>query len=167
MSTLSQPICLRQPILRPVCVRSIVARSVLKSVCRHVPVDVLMPDGELLGQPQGRPTSGPTDRPVLEIVRPTAVFERLAHNPKIGIGEGYMAGDWRAGRGTDLAQLLLPFAERLTTAVPPSLQRLQGPRRPTHPEGAGATRSSVRAANIEAHYDLSNDLFSALPGPDA
>ena len=135
MSTLSQPICLRQPILRPVCVRSIVARSVLKSVCRHVPVDVLMPDGELLGQPKGRPTSGPTDRPVLEIVRPTALFERLAHHPKIGIGEAYMAGDWRAGPGTDLAELLLPFAERLTTAVPATLQRLRAS--PT-----GASRST-------------------------
>lgn len=161
MSTLSQPICLRQPILRPVCVRSIVARSVLKSVCRHVPVDVLMPDGELLGQPQGRPTSGPTDRPVLEIVRPTAVFERLAHNPKIGIGEGYMAGDWRAGRGTDLAQLLLPFAERLTTAVPPSLQRLRGLADRRIPKAQANSIIGARR-NIEAHYDLSNDLFSAF-----
>ena len=36
---------------------------------------------------------------MLEIVRPQALFERLAHHPKIGIGEAYTAGDWRAGHG--------------------------------------------------------------------
>ncbi len=36
-----------------------------------------------------------------------------------------MAGDWRAAPGTDLAELLLPFAERLTTIVPPVLTRLR------------------------------------------
>ena len=161
-TTLSQPICLRQPILRPVCVRSIVARSVLESVCRRVPVDVLMPDGELLGQRRGAQTSAmPTGRPVLELVRPTAVFERLAHSPKIGIGEGYMAGDWRAGRGTDLAELLLPFAERLTTAVPPSLQRLRGIADRRIPKEQTNSITGSRT-NISAHYDLSNDLFSAF-----
>ena len=62
-----------------------------------MPVDVLLPDGGLLGRAG---TPGDADRPVLEIVRPDALFERLAHDPKIGIGEGYMAGDWRAGTRT-------------------------------------------------------------------
>ena len=36
-----------------------------------------------------------------------------------------MAGDWRAGPGTDLADLLTPFAARLTSLVPQPLQRLR------------------------------------------
>ena len=81
--------------------RQRVARRVLEPVARRVPVDMRLPDGSLLGREPGahpRP-----DRPVLEIVRPDALFDRIAREPKIGIGEGYMAGDWRAGPDTDLA----------------------------------------------------------------
>ena len=154
----AQPICLRRPALRPFCVRASLARRVLASVARRVPVDVVMPDGTLLTDPT-RGASGAL--PVLEIVRPAALFERLAHHPKIGIGEAYMAGDWRPGPGTDLAELLLPFAERLTTAVPPALQRL---RRVVDRRIPETQRNSLTGSrrNIEAHYDLSNDLFEAF-----
>ena len=37
-----------------------------------------------------------------------------------------MAGDWKAGSGTDLADLLTPFAANLTGLVPRPLQRLRG-----------------------------------------
>jgi cyclopropane-fatty-acyl-phospholipid synthase len=151
------PLCLRQPVLRTLCIRAFVARRVLESVAARVPVDIVMPDGRLLGRNE-LPTG---ERPVLEIVRPTALFERLAHHPKIGIGEAYMAGDWRPGPGTDLADLLLPFAEHLTTAVPPALARL---RRLVDRRIPAADRNSAAGArrNIEAHYDLSNDLFAAF-----
>ena len=159
MTTMVQPICLRQPLLRPLCVRAVVARKIIEAVARRVPVDVLMPDGTLLGQPTT--TKWSADRPVLEIVRPLALFERLAHHPKIGIGEAYMAGDWRAAPGTDLAELLLPFAERLTTIVPPVLTRLRRvvDRRIPHTQ-----RNSVAGSrkNIQEHYDLSNDLFATF-----
>jgi cyclopropane-fatty-acyl-phospholipid synthase len=153
----SQPICLRQPLLRPFCVRAVLARRILEAVVRRVPVDAVLPDGRSLVT--GRVPDG--SRPVLEIVRPAALFERLAHHPKIGIGEAYMAGDWRAAPGTDLAELLLPFAERMTTAVPPALQRLRGVVDRRIPE---TQRNSITGSrrNIEAHYDLSNDLFAAF-----
>ncbi|MDN5790120.1 MAG: cyclopropane-fatty-acyl-phospholipid synthase family protein [Micrococcales bacterium] len=158
-----QPICLRKPILRPLCVRALLARRIVESVARRVPVDVLMPDGQLLGRADTRSEGTRPDgtRPVLEVVRPVALFERLAHHPKIGIGEAYMAGDWRAGAGTDLAQVLLPFAERLTTAVPPSLSRLRAVVDRRIPS---TQRNSLPGSrkNIEAHYDLSNDLFAAF-----
>ena len=46
-----------------------------------------------------------------------------------------MAGDWRAGPGTDLADLLTPFAERLTTLVPAAAAKLRAfvDRRVPHP----------------------------------
>ena len=153
---MTQPLCLRRPALRHFCLRARLARSVLAQVTKRVPVDVLLPDGTLLGGGVRR-----ADHPAIEIVRPTALFERLAHHPKIGIGEAYMAGDWKAAEGTDLVDVLLPFAERMTTAVPPWLLSLRGVvdrRIPT------AQRNSLLGSrrNIEAHYDLSNDLFASF-----
>lgn len=155
-TSMSQPICLRRPSLRHFCVRARLARNIVAQVAKRVPVDVVLPDGSLLGG-----GNRDTTRPGLQIVRPTAVFERLAHHPKIGIGEGYMAGDWKTAEGTDLADLLRPFAERMTTAVPPGWLRLRGVvdrRIPTIQNNSllGSRR------NIEAHYDLSNDLFATF-----
>ena len=155
-SSVADPVCLRRPALRALCPRARLARSILAQVAQRVPVDVVMPDGTLLGG--GRRCA---DRPALEVVHPGALFERLAHHPKIGIGEAYMAGDWRAADGTDLAELLVPFAERMTTAVPKGWLRLRGVvdrRIPRIQENSllGSRR------NIEAHYDLSNDLFAAF-----
>lgn len=136
--------------------RAALARRILEAVLARVPVDVRLPDGSLLDR---RSIAG--DRPVLELVRPEALFHRVAEHPKIGIGEGYMAGDWRAAPGTDLAEVLLPFAERMTTAVPPALARL---RRLVDRPLPAAERNSLTGSrrNIEAHYDLSNDLFAAF-----
>jgi cyclopropane-fatty-acyl-phospholipid synthase len=153
---MTQPLCLRRPALHHFCLRARVARSVLAQVTKRVPVDVVLPDGTLLGGGARR-----AEHPAIEIVRPTALFERLAHHPKIGIGEAYMAGDWKAAEGTDLVDVLLPFAERMTTAVPPWLLSLRGVvdrRIPT------TQRNSLLGSrrNIEAHYDLSNDLFASF-----
>ena len=81
MTATAQPGCLRRPLLRPWCLRAAVARRVMESVARRVPIDVAMPDGSLLGR--DHTATAPGDRPVLEIVRPRALFERLAHHPKI------------------------------------------------------------------------------------
>ena len=102
--------------------------------------------------------------PVFDLVRPQAFFARLGRDTKIGFGEAYMAGDWRAAEGTDLADLLTPFASRLTSLVPEPLQRLRmivdqtDPAEPReHPRGS--------RNNISAHYDLSNELFGAFLDP--
>ena len=154
--TMASPLCLRRPTLRVLCVRARLARSILAQVAKRVPVDVVMPDGMLLGGGTRH-----ADRPGLEIVRPTALFERLAHHPKIGIGEAYMAGDWKAAEGTDLAELLMPFAERMTTAVPEGWLRLRGFVDRRIPSIQNNSLLGSRR-NIEAHYDLSNDLFATF-----
>jgi cyclopropane-fatty-acyl-phospholipid synthase len=137
--------------------RATIARVVFEHALRRVPVRVSYPDGRVLGA--GSPAS-----PVLEVVRPAALFARLGRDAKIGFGEAYMAGDWRAGSGTDLADLLTPFASRLTTLIPPVLQRLRvlaDRRVPSdHENTLGGSRT-----NIAAHYDLSNDLFAAFLDP--
>ena len=152
----SQPVCLRRPVLRPFCLRGKLARNIVAQVAGRVPVDLVLPDGTLLG---GGARDG--SRPGLRIVRPDAVFERLAHHPKIGIGEAYMAGDWTAAEGTDLADVLRPFAERMTTAVPPFWLRLRGFVDRRIP---AMQRNSLLGSrrNIEAHYDLSNAMFETF-----
>ena len=153
---MAQPFCLSRPRLRAFCVRARLAGSILAEVAKRVPVDVVMPDGSLLGGGERQ-----VGRPTLEIVRPTALFERLAHHPKIGIGEAYMAGDWRAAEGTDLAELLMPFAERLTTAVPAGWLRLRAVVDRRIPSAQDNSLLGSRR-NIAAHYDLSNELFATF-----
>ena len=134
-----------------------IARWLWERAVAQIPVRVTYPDGTVLGA--GSPRS-----PEFEIVRPDAFFARLGRDTKIGFGEAYMAGDWRAGPGTDLADLLTPFAARLATLVPQRLQRLRtivDKRVPAHQEN---TLDGSRD-NISAHYDLSNDLFEAFLDP--
>ncbi|MFX4285030.1 class I SAM-dependent methyltransferase [Janibacter sp. G349] len=152
---LDQPLCLRRPSLRPWCLRAHLARPILAAVLRRAPVRVTMPDGTELGG------ADDPDAPTLRILRPTALYERMAHHPKIGLGEGYMAGDWDAAPGTDLADALLPFAQRMTTLVPPGLARW---RRVVDRRIPASTRNTLLGSrtNIEAHYDLSNELFEAF-----
>ena len=95
-----------------------IARMIFEHAVQRVPVRVTYPDGRVRG-------GGSEISPEFELVRPAAFFARLGRDSKVGFGEGYMAGDWRPGPTTDLADLLTPFAERLATLVPPVLQRLR------------------------------------------
>jgi cyclopropane-fatty-acyl-phospholipid synthase len=75
-----------------------------------------------------------------------------------------MAGDWQSGPGTDLADLLTPFAARLASLVPAPLQRLRAFVDTRIPRGYENTPDGARS-NISAHYDLSNDLFASFLDP--
>jgi cyclopropane-fatty-acyl-phospholipid synthase len=137
--------------------RATMARLIFEHAVARVPVRVTYPDGRVLGG--GRPGS-----PEFEVVRPAAFFARLGRDAKIGFGDAYMAGDWRAGSGTDLADLLTPFAARLTTLIPAPLQRLRVFADGRVPQDQENTPDGSRA-NIAAHYDLSNELFAAFLDP--
>ena len=134
--------------------RARMARQVLARVLRKVPVTARVADGREYG------AGGP---PTIEVTDPEAFFARLAASPMIGLGESYMAGEWRAADGTDLADALTPFAERLTDLIPPAFYRL---RHAVLPRGLNPenTRHGARR-NIERHYDLSNDMFSEFLDP--
>jgi cyclopropane-fatty-acyl-phospholipid synthase len=134
-----------------------VARLLFDHAVQRVPVRVRYPDGRLLG-------GGSTMSPEFAIVRPAAFFARLGRDSKVGFGEAYMAGDWRPGPGTDLADLLTPFAEQLSTLVPPAMQRLRVLVDRRIPSAQKNTLEGSRT-NIAAHYDLSNDLFAAFLDP--
>ncbi|MEO6472615.1 MAG: cyclopropane-fatty-acyl-phospholipid synthase family protein [Aeromicrobium sp.] len=138
-------------------VKARIAKAILKPTVDRLAVRLSFPNGESWG-------SGVPSDPEMRVVRPNALFARLGRDTKIGLGESYMAGDWTAGPSTDLAELLTPFAARMATLVPPSLQKLRklvDDRMPHH------ERNSIRGSrsNIERHYDLSNDLFAQFLDP--
>jgi cyclopropane-fatty-acyl-phospholipid synthase len=136
--------------------RGTVAKQVVARILRHVPVSARLSTGEVYGaQDAGLPT--------LQIDHPQAFFARLGHSPMIGLGESYMAGEWRPAPGTDLADALAPFAERLTSLIKPTFYKL---RHVVLPRGLNPENTLSQARkNIEAHYDLSNDMFAAFLDP--
>ncbi len=137
--------------------RAFVARSVVKRILRGVPVSARLSTGEVYGAPLAE------RRPLLEVTRPEAFFARLGHSPMIGIGESYMAREWSVGEGTDLADALAPFAERLTDLIKPMFYNL---RHTVLPRGLNPANTKEGARkNIEAHYDLSNEMFQQFLDP--
>jgi cyclopropane-fatty-acyl-phospholipid synthase len=99
--------------------------------------------------------------PVLELRRPDEFYARVGRDGLIGLGEGYMSGAWTT---PDLAGVLTAFATRLTTLVPPPLQKLRRLVQPGMPAAEFADRAGARR-NISRHYDLSNELFALFLDP--
>ncbi|CAN5468090.1 hypothetical protein BH23ACT6_BH23ACT6_09920 [soil metagenome] len=145
------------PPARPAPARSAIARRLFDYAVTMVPVRVLWPDGAMTG-------CGDDTSPVFEVVDPEQFYARLARDFLIGFGEAYMAGDWRPAPGHDLADVLAPFATRLTSLVPEPLQKF---RALTDLRAPRIRRNTLDGAkfNIEAHYDLSNDLFQRFLDP--
>ena len=137
--------------------RGKIARQVVKRILRGVPVTARLVDGEVYGAPRD------DQRPTLDIDQPAALFARLAQSPMIGLGEAYMAREWGAAEGTDLADVLAPFAEKLTDLIRPVFYRL---RHTVLPRGLNPANTKAGARrNIEAHYDLSNEMFQQFLDP--
>jgi cyclopropane-fatty-acyl-phospholipid synthase len=130
--------------------RARIAESLFTRAVRSLPVRVVFPGGRRIGA--GGPSS-----PVMRIVSPQAFFHRLGANSKIGFGESYMVGDWTT---TQLADLLTPFASRLSTLISPTLQRMF--RRHVEARQPREEANTVEGSreNIQRHYDLSNELFA-------
>jgi cyclopropane-fatty-acyl-phospholipid synthase len=125
-----------------------IARALFHRVVPTFAVRVELPDGRVVG-------GGDADAPRM-YVRSDDFFRRLGSDGLIGFGEAFMAGDWDAD---DPAAVLTPFAARMDKLVPAWMQRLRHyyvRHQPTHerntPHGA--------RANIQRHYDLSNELFA-------
>ncbi|MFD4644407.1 class I SAM-dependent methyltransferase [Lentzea sp. NPDC058436] len=126
--------------------RARIAESLFRNAVRTLPVTVRLPDGREWG----------AGGPVMRLVRPAEFFHRLGADAKIGFGEAYMVGDWDA---EDLAGVLAAFAARLSTLIPPGLQRMRrwAERRQTEINDVAGSRQ-----NIHRHYDLSNELFGVF-----
>ncbi len=132
-------------------VRAALARQVFNRATRQLPVTVQLPGGSPVRN----------GHPVFEVVS-DRFFDRLGKDFEVGFGESYMAGEWRAGDGTDLADLLTVFARELAELVPAGLQRL---RRVVDRPIARINDLAGARSNIAHHYDLSNDLFATFLDP--
>ncbi len=135
-------------------VASQIARQIVRVAARRVPVRFTFPDGTAWGPDQ-------PGTPVFEVVDPDAFYLRLGRNAKMAFGEAYVAGEWRPGSSTDLADLLTPFAASVASLVPAPLRRLRGMIDRKLPHHTSNTRDGSRS-NIEAHYDMSNRLFASF-----
>jgi len=138
-------------------VRARIAREVVRRIMRGVPVTATLAGGDVFGAPLWQ------RRPTIRIDAPEAMFARVASSPMIGLGESYMAREWSAAEGSDLADVLSPFAERLTDLIKPAFYRM---RHTVLPRGLNPANTRVGAKrNIEAHYDLSNEMFALFLDP--
>jgi cyclopropane-fatty-acyl-phospholipid synthase len=110
-------------------------------------IAVRLPDGT-----EARVGSGPVVRMSVHDPR---FYRRLAAGPRLGLGEAYQAGEWRADDLPTLLELLLRNARRAGDRHP-HLRRAARLRPRLH------RRTSLLAArrNIRRHYDLGNELFA-------
>ncbi len=145
-------------------VRARVAEALIRMLVGRIPVDFVLPDGRPLHR---RRAGGVADEPMhgtIVVHRPEEVYRRVGLHPKVGIGESYTAGDWDAAAGSDLAEVLVPFAERLPRLFPRWLVRWRHLVDQPIPDDQRGARQHT-GNNIAAHYDLSNDMFAAFLDP--
>jgi cyclopropane-fatty-acyl-phospholipid synthase len=107
--------------------------------------------------------------PAMRVHRTTPFLARLGQDAGSGFGEAYLAGDWDAEPGTDLADLLLPFAERFSNEetrhlLPKWAQSLRWLVTRSQPGDLENDRAGARE-NVSRHYDLSNAMFSEFLDP--
>ncbi|MDX6261269.1 MAG: cyclopropane-fatty-acyl-phospholipid synthase [Kribbellaceae bacterium] len=107
--------------------------------------------------------------PAMQVHRTGPFLDRLGHDAGSGFGEAYLAGDWDPEPGTDLADLLLPFAERFSSdqdrhLLPKWAQSLRWLVTRSQPGDQENDRAGARE-NISRHYDLSNAMFSEFLDP--
>jgi cyclopropane-fatty-acyl-phospholipid synthase len=126
-----------------------VARFFLERAMPHIEggaLTVRLPDGT-----ERTFGSGPA---VTLTIESTGFFRRIAARGKIGLGESYQAGEWRADDLVGFFELLLRNADAATARHPRVARALA--LRPSL-----RARNGLRAArrNIAYHYDLGNDLF--------
>ncbi|MEV0800399.1 cyclopropane-fatty-acyl-phospholipid synthase family protein [Kribbella sp. NPDC050281] len=107
--------------------------------------------------------------PAMRVHRSAAFLDRLGHDAGSGFGEAYLAGDWDPEPGTDLSDLLVPFAERFSNEetrhlLPKWAQSLRWLVTRSQPGDQENDRAGARE-NVSRHYDLSNAMFSEFLDP--
>ena len=85
------------------------------------------------------------------------LLDRIAHSPKLALGESYQAGEWRSDDLVELIVLLLRNAAPGATRHPWWRQFAEARPRVNRRTGLLAARQ-----NIERHYDIGNELFALV-----
>lgn len=116
-------------------------------------------DGHLVVElPDRRHTfgRGHGDRAVLRVHHPR-FFRRVVTGGEVGLGEGFMDGDWSTPDLVALVRLMLRNREILS-ALPGAASALSRAREAVAHWRRGNSRAGSRR-NIRAHYDLGNAFF--------
>ncbi|MCC5947182.1 MAG: class I SAM-dependent methyltransferase [Nitriliruptoraceae bacterium] len=82
---------------------------------------------------------------------------RLLHGASVGVGESYMLGEWTSTDLVSLIRIMIANRRALRRITPAAIVNIAGDKL-IH--GVRANRLGQSKRNIEAHYDLSNALYS-------
>jgi cyclopropane-fatty-acyl-phospholipid synthase len=131
-------------------VRAALARAMFQRALRSLPLTLADAGGQRLAG------AGGAGDPTLRVLRPAEFWHRVGAHGLIGLGEAYQTGAWDS---TDLVGLLTVLARNVDTLVPAPLQRLRALHDTSIPTALDNDPRGARR-NIEAHYDLSNEMFA-------
>lgn len=84
-------------------------------------------------------------------------FTKLVHGASVGVGEAYMDGLWRSSDLVSLIRITIANRRALRRITPAAVLNIAGDKL-VH--AARANRLGRSKRNIEAHYDLSNELYA-------
>ncbi|QNE21981.1 class I SAM-dependent methyltransferase [Kribbella qitaiheensis] len=161
MPAVHQPVAETWPTLvrpRSNPVRRVGALAAIRMIAKDLPATI-----RLDNKPYG------LGGPAMRVHRSAAFLDRLGQDAGSGFGEAYLAGDWDPEPGTDLADLLVPFAERFSDdesrqLLPKWAQSLRWLVTRSQPGEQENDRPGARE-NVSRHYDLSNAMFSEFLDP--
>ncbi|GAA1641736.1 cyclopropane-fatty-acyl-phospholipid synthase family protein [Kribbella alba] len=139
-------------------VRRAGALAAIRFIARDLPATIVL-DNRRYGQ----------GGPEMQVHRSGPFLDRLGQDAGSGFGEAYLAGDWDPSPETDLADLLVPFAERFSSErdshlLPKWAQSLRWLVTRSQPGDQENDRAGARE-NVSRHYDLSNAMFSEFLDP--
>ncbi len=120
-------------------------------------VTLVLPDGTR--RVAGDPALG---RRATVTMRSRDAYRRIAARGRLGLGEGYVAGDWHADDLPAFLSILALTAERQRRRGLLALGSSLARRRPRLPARADLARDR---REIEYHYDLGNDLYRLFLDP--
>ena len=104
----------------------------------------------------GRPDEASPLRAVIEVRSP--LFYRQLLRGSVGLCESYLDGQWECSDLVAMTRIAARNAATLDRAAARWPRRCWS-RRSAARAGCSATRRGARARQIEAHYDLGNELF--------
>jgi cyclopropane-fatty-acyl-phospholipid synthase len=139
-------------------VRRVGALAAIRFIARDLPATIVL-DNRRYGQ----------GGPEMQVHRSGPFLDRLGQDAGSGFGEAFLAGDWDPSPETDLADLLVPFAERFSSErdshlLPKWAQSLRWLVTRSQPGDQENDRAGARE-NVSRHYDLSNEMFSEFLDP--
>ncbi len=143
----------RVPEARRLGVTPVARRLVLRALeeLRGGELELRFPDGSV--RRFGDAGAGP---PVAARIASDDLFRRIATRGSIGLGEGYVAGDWETDDLPGVLELLVRNAESASQRRPWSTLARARELRPHLTTSSGLRRAR---RDIHYHYDLGNDFF--------